>query len=128
MIDHLHRGMTHTAESLAALPDRELDAIVAKVVFGIALEIFRGKTTSWYEDSGGNQIPPYSETYEYMGMVIDWMQKLGFHVNMGTYLNGKAHAHFGVNYFDKVNEAETLSRTIAIASILAVQAINEPAI
>ena len=153
---------TYTAESLAALPDRELDALVAEVVFGQALQwrvcddigVFHSSPFASKEEAlqdapfaeGTNVVYPccdhYSTTWEGAGLVILRMRKLGF--TYALYSDGMLscpgyswtenfpRARFfreGEFMAEKAAEAnaDTLPRAVAIASILAIQSLNESA-
>jgi hypothetical protein len=121
----------HTAESLEALPDMELHAVVSKVVF---------KADATENAEACYHLPVYPATYRGMGMVVKRMRKLGF--TYALYSDGMLscpgyawtenfpRARFfkeGEFMAERVAEAnaETLPRAVAIAAILAVQSSKE---
>jgi hypothetical protein len=144
MIDHLHRGMTHTAESLAALSDRELDALVAELVFGKIVIRSSGDETheSFVREDGKLRQPlRYSTTWVGMGDMIERMLQFGlsvetYSINSRSFSSRecviedpqrgtgtdyeKSHLPYGFGH------ADSLPKAVAIAAILAIQSINKP--
>ena len=126
--------MTYTAESLAAMPDRELDTLVAKVVFKadaapiLSSEFENAKALA--RTIALTTPPIYSTTYYGMGLVIKQMQKADFYFDIG----GNKDRCIVEFYLEKsdgltaVSETHNRSipRAVCISAILAVQALNEP--
>jgi len=111
----------HTEQSLAALSDRDLDAVVAEVIFGFASKLVHGERASWYEDENSNQIPAYSQTWEDMGLIVDHMRSNGWTFTLDVSLDrGWPEAYFHGKQLG-VASAETYPRAVAMAAVLAVQ-------
>jgi hypothetical protein len=98
----------HTEESLAALSDRELDAVVAEVVFGIV-------PIHCY--------PAYSSTWEGIGLIVEHMRQNGWTFALDVSLDNEwpeaRFHHTGKPMGAAV--AEMYPRAVAMAAVLAAQ-------
>jgi hypothetical protein len=118
----MEKENAHTAESLVALPDRELDAVVAELVFGkIVIRSSGGEPHESFVRDNGRLYKPlrYSTTWAGMGDVIE---KIGAKKTVKiTYDYGKCLVEIGDV---RINCGE-VSRAVAIAAILVMQSMNE---
>jgi hypothetical protein len=113
----------HSADSLAALSDEELDAIVAEAVFGIASKLVHGERASWYEDENSNQIPAYSSSWEGIGLIVEHMRSNGWTFTLDVSLDNEwPEARFHKPGMQMgAASAATYPRAVATAAVLAVQ-------
>jgi hypothetical protein len=116
--------MAYSAESLAALSDMELDDVIEETVIGrlpepgLLQRIKRGAVRRLSRNDG--EFPAYSNSHEGMGLVLEAMLAKDFTVEVApggvvwVAGNGKELKYVG---------GVTMPRAVAIAAVLAVQAV-----
>ena len=128
---------THTVKSLGALPDRDLDVVVAEVVFGQAPQwrVCDNMGVSKEEAlqnapfaEGTNVVYPccdhYSTTWGGMGLVVARMRELHIYLGIrcGTHYGYEAYYMRGDQFHMAAQVgAKAMPRAVAIMAILACQ-------
>ncbi|WP_435018429.1 hypothetical protein TA3x_000403 [Tundrisphaera sp. TA3] len=126
---------THTLESLEAMPARELDAVVAEVVFGLDPWVPKRDPhtgAEHHEDKVlGSGIPYYSTTWDGFGAIFLRLRELNLGLSMGGHPAEMPNVQaYNNNYQVYIPQrslgvsAPELPRAAAIAAVILVQAVQ----
>ncbi len=118
-----------TRADLEQLPDRELDALVAELVFGIEARVpkrcMHTGAIHHEETVVRGDLPFYSSSWAGFGLMVERMRELGFGCELSLYPDGFDSVCFTRNFKSThIRDDRNLMRAAATAAVLAMQAVE----